>query len=94
MGIFQNHLMGAAAAAASAGATGFYSYQIANSIRGSAAADTTLKFTAGTPTSTTKMTMSFGLKDILQILQMQEQIMFLQLVLVEVIIFTLLIMLH
>ena len=62
MGIFQNHLMGAAAAAASAGATGFYSYQIANSIRGSAAADTTLKFTAGTPTSTTKMTMSFWVK--------------------------------
>ena len=62
MGIFQNNLMGAAAAAASAGGGGFYDYQIANSIRGSAAGDTTLKFTAGTPTSTTKMTMSFWVK--------------------------------
>ena len=31
--------------------TGFYPYQIANSIRGSAAGDTTLKWTAGTPTT-------------------------------------------
>ena len=61
MGVFQNNLMGAAAAAASA-STDFYSYQIANSLRGSAAGDTTLKFTAGTPTSTTKMTMSFWVK--------------------------------
>ena len=33
MGIFQNNLMGAAAAAASAGGDGFYDYQIANSCR-------------------------------------------------------------
>ena len=46
----------------SATATGFYEYQIANSIRGSAGDDRTLKFTAGTPTSTTKMTMSFWVK--------------------------------
>ncbi|QDP46226.1 MAG: hypothetical protein Tp1124SUR272871_52 [Prokaryotic dsDNA virus sp.] len=42
--------------------TGFYDYQIANSIRGSASGNSTLKFTAGTPTSTTKMTMSFWVK--------------------------------
>jgi hypothetical protein len=42
--------------------TGFYPYQIANSIRGSASGNSTLKFTAGTPTSTTKMTMSFWVK--------------------------------
>ncbi len=46
----------------SATATGFYEYQIANSIRGSAAGDTTLKWTAGTPSSTDIMTMSFWVK--------------------------------
>ena len=61
MGVFQNNLMGAAAAAASA-STDFYSYQIANSIRGSAAADTTLKFTAGTPTSSDTFTMAYWVK--------------------------------
>jgi len=40
----------------------FYEYQIANSLRGSAAGDTTLKFTAGTPTSTDVMTMSCWVK--------------------------------
>ena len=34
MGVFQNNLMGAAAAAASAGGAGFYDHQIANSLRG------------------------------------------------------------
>ena len=33
MGVFQNNLMGAAAAAASAGGADFYDYQIANSYR-------------------------------------------------------------
>ena len=33
MGVFQNNLMGAAAAAASGGATGFYTHQIVNSLR-------------------------------------------------------------
>jgi hypothetical protein len=33
MGVFQNNLMGAAAAAASAGGAGFYTHQIANSVR-------------------------------------------------------------
>ena len=46
----------------SAGAGDFYSYQIGNSLRGSAAGDTTLKFTAGTPSSTDIMTMSFWVK--------------------------------
>jgi len=40
----------------------FYPYQIGNSLRGSAAGDTTLKFTAGTPSSTDIMTMSFWVK--------------------------------
>ena len=62
MGVFQNNLMGAAAAAASAGGGDFYSYQIANSIRGSAADDRTLQWTAGTPTSADTFTMSYWVK--------------------------------
>jgi hypothetical protein len=61
MGVFQNNLMGAAAAA-SAGGGDFYDHQIANSLRNSAAQDGTLKFTAGTPTSSTTMTMSYWVK--------------------------------
>jgi hypothetical protein len=61
MGVFQNNLMGAAAAAASA-STDFYEYQIANSIRGSAADDRTLKWTAGTPTSRDTFTMAYWVK--------------------------------
>ena len=61
MGIFQNNLMGAAAAAA-AGGGDFYDHQIANSLRNSAAQDGTLQFTAGTPTSSTTMTMSYWVK--------------------------------
>ena len=45
-----------------AGAAGFYSYQIANSIRGSADDDRTLKFTAGTPTSADTFTMAYWVK--------------------------------
>ena len=45
-----------------AGATGFYEYQIANSIRGSADDDRTLKFTAGTPTSADTFTMAYWVK--------------------------------
>ena len=62
MGVFQNNLMGAAAAAASAGGGEFYSHQIAHSIRNSAAQSGTLKWTAGTPTSRKKMTMSYWVK--------------------------------
>jgi hypothetical protein len=54
--------MGAAAAAASAGGADFYEYQIANSIRGSADDDRTLKFTAGTPTSADTFTMAYWVK--------------------------------
>jgi hypothetical protein len=62
MGVFQNNLMGAAAAAASAGGGGFYTHQIANSVRNSNAQDGTLKFTAGTPTSSTTFTLSYWVK--------------------------------
>ena len=46
----------------SATAAGFYEYQIANSIRGSAADDRTLKWTAGTPTSADTFTMAYWVK--------------------------------
>ena len=62
MGVFQNNLMGAAAAAASAGGGDFYSYQIANSLRMSDANNTTLKITAGTPTSSKTFTYSWWWK--------------------------------
>jgi hypothetical protein len=61
MGIFQNNLMGAAAAAASA-STDFYDHQIANSIRMSNDNDSTLKITAGTPTSNKTFTYSWWMK--------------------------------
>jgi len=60
LGANKQALMGAAGAAG--GGTNFYSYQIANSIRGSAADDRTLKFTAGTPTSADTFTMSYWVK--------------------------------
>ena len=62
MGIFQNNLMGAAAAAASAGGGDFYDYQIENSVRMSYDNNTTLKFTAGTPTSRKTFTYSWWWK--------------------------------
>jgi len=62
MGVFQNNLMGAAAAAASAGGAGFYTHQIANSVRNSSAQNGTLKRTAGTPTSSTTFTLSYWVK--------------------------------
>ena len=46
----------------SAAAGDFYSYQIANSLRNSAAQNGTLKFTAGTPTSTDVMTFACWFK--------------------------------
>jgi len=60
LGANKQALMGAAGAAG--GGTNFYSYQIANSIRGSASQNGTLQFTAGTPTSSTTMTMSYWVK--------------------------------
>jgi len=62
MGVFQNNLMGAAAAAASAGGGDFYDYQIANSVRMSKSAGSTLKITAGTPTSSDTFTYSWWWK--------------------------------
>ena len=62
MGVFQNNLMGAAAAAASAGGADFYDYQIANSVRMSKSAGSTLKITAGTPTSEKTFTYSWWWK--------------------------------
>ena len=61
MGVFQNNLMGAAAAAASA-STDFYSYKIDNSIKMSNAGNSTLKITAGTPTSRRTFTYSWWMK--------------------------------
>jgi len=40
----------------------FYTHQIASSLRNSAAQDGTLQWTAGTPTSSTTMTMSYWVK--------------------------------
>ena len=46
----------------SSAADNFYDHQIASSLRNSAAQDGTLKFTAGTPTSTTTFTFSYWVK--------------------------------
>ena len=62
MGVFQNNLMGAAAAAASAGGGEFYDYQIANSVRMSKSAGSTLKITAGTASSEKTFTYSWWWK--------------------------------
>lgn len=48
--------------AGGAGGGDFYSHQIASSIRNSSAQDGTLQWTAGTPTSSTTMTMSYWVK--------------------------------
>ena len=66
MGVFQNNLMGAAAAAASA-STDFYSHQIANSIRMSAQSSTSssnarLTRTVGTVDSNVHWTLNFWIK--------------------------------
>ena len=61
LGANKQALMGAAGAAGGAG-DGFYSHQIASSIRNSAAQSGTLKWTAGTPTSRTQFTMSYWVK--------------------------------
>ena len=60
MGVFQNNLMGAAAAAASAGGADFYSHQIANSARFTGSG--TMSRTAGTPTNVDKFTISCWVK--------------------------------
>ena len=53
---------GASGATGATPSAGFYEYQIANSIRGSADDDRTLKFTAGTPTSADTFTMAYWVK--------------------------------
>ena len=59
LGANKQALMGAAG---TAGGSDFYSHQIASSLRNSAAQNGTLQWTAGTPTSSTKMTMSYWVK--------------------------------
>ena len=61
MGVFQNNLMGAAAAA-SAGGGDFYSHQIANSTRYNQSASAHMYRTNGTPTNADKCTMSAWVK--------------------------------
>jgi len=51
MGVFQNNLMGAAAAAASAGGADFYDYQIQNSARFLRTGDNTNTYLKRTPSS-------------------------------------------
>ena len=61
MGVFQNHLMGAAAAAA-AGGGGFYDHQVENSVRFDSGSTSRLYRTAGTPSNVDKYTFSTWLK--------------------------------
>jgi hypothetical protein len=62
MGVFQNNLLAGAAAAASAGGAGFYSYQIEQSVRFEKASNSRLTRTFGTPSSQTAFTISFWFK--------------------------------
>jgi hypothetical protein len=62
MGVFQNNLMGAAAAAASAGGAGFYTHQIANSCRFNRPNASKLSRALGTATANTKWTFSSWVK--------------------------------
>ena len=60
MGVFQNNLMGAAAAASAGG--DFYTHQIANSVRFNASASAHMYHTQGTPTNVDKCTISLWVK--------------------------------
>ena len=62
MGIFQNNLMGAAAAAASAGGAGFYDYQIEQSVRFDAASSSTLRRTPSSAGNRTTWSFSAWIK--------------------------------
>ena len=62
MGVFQNNLLAGAAAAATSGASGFYSHQIEQSARFDRADDSLLTRTFGTATSLKKFTISFWMK--------------------------------
>ena len=60
MGVFQNHLMGAAAAASAGG--DFYSYKIDQSCRMTKSESSYLRLSQGTPSSTTTFTWSMWVK--------------------------------
>jgi hypothetical protein len=62
MGVFQNNLMGAAAAAASAGGADFYEHQIANSCRYQDSANSHMYVSMGTATNVDKYTFSTWFK--------------------------------
>ena len=62
MGVFQNNLMGAAAAAASAGGADFYDHQIANSVRYQDSANSHMYLSMGTATNVDKYTFSTWFK--------------------------------
>jgi hypothetical protein len=62
MGVFQNNLMGAAAAAASAGGADFYDHQIANSCRYQDSANSHMYVSMGTATNVDKYTFSTWFK--------------------------------
>ena len=62
MGVFQNNLLAGAAAAATSGASGFYSHQIEQSCRFDSGSTSNLSRTQGTPTNADKMTVSFWVK--------------------------------
>ena len=62
MGVFQNNLMGAAAAAASAGGADFYDHQIANSCRFQDSANSHMYVSMGTATNVDKYTFSTWFK--------------------------------
>jgi len=62
LGANKQALMGAAGAAGGGADSGFYTHQIASSLRNSSSQNGTLKRTAGTPTNSTKFTMSYWVK--------------------------------
>ena len=62
MGVFQNNLLAGAAAAATSGASGFYSHQIEQSVRFDRDSSSGLSRTFGTPTSQKKYTLSLWIK--------------------------------
>jgi hypothetical protein len=62
MGVFQNNLLAGAAAAASAGGTGFYSHQIEQSCRFDSGSTSNLSRTLGTPSNSDIMTISAWIK--------------------------------
>ena len=62
MGVFQNNLMGAAAASAGGGATGFYDYQIANSVFFNGTSQALQKTWGSAASDNNKKALSFWIK--------------------------------